>query len=89
VTTGRIGDVFPRSRPEFRASYLAAVKELKGCKRVAVQISDDFSWEYPMWTLLPAGVYGDTEVDVVPRAPARPCSAVIELNQVLTFTDRG
>jgi hypothetical protein len=29
VTTGRIGDVFPRSRPEFRASYLSAVKELK------------------------------------------------------------
>jgi hypothetical protein len=88
VTTGRIGDVFPRSRPEFRASYLSAVKELKGCKRVALEISGDYSWEYPMWPLLPAGVFGDSEIVVVPHARGRPCSAVIELNQVLTSTNQ-
>jgi 4-amino-4-deoxy-L-arabinose transferase-like glycosyltransferase len=88
VTTGRIGDVFPRSRPEFRASYLAAIKELKRCKRVAIEVSDDYSWEYPMWTLLPAGVFGDSEIVVVPHANGSPCSALIELNQVLTSTSQ-
>jgi len=83
VTTGSIGDVFPRTRSEFRDSYLSAVKELKGCRRVAIEISDDY-WEYPMWALLPAGVFGDTKLVVVPKARARPCSAVVELNRVLT-----
>ena len=86
VPTGRIGDVFPRIRPEFRASYLTAIKELKGCRRVAIEVSDDYSWEYPIWTLLPAGVFGDSEVIVVRDAHGRPCSAVIELNQVRTST---
>jgi 4-amino-4-deoxy-L-arabinose transferase-like glycosyltransferase len=83
VTTGSIGDVFPRSRPEFRHSYLSAVQKLKGCRRVTIEVVDD-SWEYPMWTLLPAGVFGDTKLVVVPKARARPCSAVIEVDRVLT-----
>jgi hypothetical protein len=88
LTTGRIGDVFPRSRPAFRASYLSAVEELQGCRRVAIEVSDDYSWEYPIWTLLPADVFGDSDIVVVPEARGRPCSAVIELNHVLTAIDR-
>jgi hypothetical protein len=88
VPTSRIGDVFPRIRPEFRASYLTAIKELKGCRRVAIEVSDDYSWEYPMWTLLPAGAFGDSEIVVVPHTHGRPCSAAIELNQVLASPDR-
>jgi Dolichyl-phosphate-mannose-protein mannosyltransferase len=88
VRTGIISDVFPRSRPAFRASYLSAVKELKGCRHVAIEVSDDYTWEYPMWTLLPAGVFGDSELVVVPEVRGEPCSAVIELNQVLTTAGR-
>jgi 4-amino-4-deoxy-L-arabinose transferase-like glycosyltransferase len=76
VTKGRVTDVFPRAPAEFRNSYLSSADQLKGCKRVRFVVAGDYSWEYPMWTLLGAGVFGDTEIQVVPTARA-PCSAVI------------
>jgi 4-amino-4-deoxy-L-arabinose transferase-like glycosyltransferase len=78
VTTGPIGDVFGRSRSDIGESYLAAAEQLKGCRRVAIELSGDFSGEYSMWTLLPAGVFGNTKLVVVPKTRAQPCSAVIE-----------
>jgi 4-amino-4-deoxy-L-arabinose transferase-like glycosyltransferase len=88
VTTGSVGDVFPRSRPDIRDSYLSAVEQLKGCKRVSVELTGDFSNEYQMWALLRAGVFGKTKLVVVRKARTQPCSAVVEPNQVLTSTDQ-
>jgi 4-amino-4-deoxy-L-arabinose transferase-like glycosyltransferase len=84
ATTGRIDDVFRHTSPEFRDSYLAAVGQLKGCKRIAIELSGNYSWEYPMWTLLPAGAFGDSKIVVVSTARGQPCSAVIDGNRVLT-----
>jgi hypothetical protein len=83
LASGRIGEVFPRSRPDIRNSYLSSAERLKGCKRVTVELSGDFSGEYPMWTLLHAGVLGDTRLVVVPKVRDERCSAVIEPNRVL------
>jgi 4-amino-4-deoxy-L-arabinose transferase-like glycosyltransferase len=86
LTTGRIDETFSRSRPDIRDSYLSAVEQLKGCKRVSIELTGDFSNEYQMWALLRAGVFDDTKLVVVRRARTRPCSAVVEPNRVLTST---
>jgi len=81
LTSDRTEDVFLH-RPELRRTYLLAAKQLRHCKRVAVGLSDNFSWEYPMWPLLRAGVFGDVQLVVVPKARGRPCSAVIDAKGV-------
>jgi Dolichyl-phosphate-mannose-protein mannosyltransferase len=87
LTRDRTEDVFLH-RPELRHSYVSAAKELDHCKVVAVELSDNFSWEYPMWSLLHAGVFGDTRLVVVPKARGRPCSAVINANGVIDVVAR-
>jgi hypothetical protein len=87
LTRNRTEDVFLH-RPELRHSYVSAAKELDHCKVVAVELSDNFSWEYPMWTLLHAGVFGDARLIVVPKARGRPCSAVINANGVMDTVPR-
>jgi 4-amino-4-deoxy-L-arabinose transferase-like glycosyltransferase len=81
LTRDRTEDVFLH-RPELRHSYVSAAKELDQCEVVAVELSDNFSWEYPMWSLLHAGVFGDTRLVVVPKAGAGRCSAVIDAKGV-------
>jgi hypothetical protein len=87
LTRDRTEDVFLH-RPELRHSYVSAGKELDHCKVVAVELSDNFSWEYPMWSLLHAGVFGDTRLVVVRKANGRPCSAVINANGVMDAVAR-
>jgi 4-amino-4-deoxy-L-arabinose transferase-like glycosyltransferase len=82
LTRDRTEDVFLH-RPELRHSYVSAAKELDHCKVVAVELSDNFSWEYPMWSLLHASVFGDTRLVVVPKARGQPCSAVINASGVI------
>jgi 4-amino-4-deoxy-L-arabinose transferase-like glycosyltransferase len=89
LTTGRLGESFSRSRPDIRNSSLSAVEQLEDCKRVSIELTGDFSNEYQMWALLRAGVFGNTELVVVRKAGARPCSAVVEPSRVLTTTNEG
>jgi dolichyl-phosphate-mannose-protein mannosyltransferase len=82
VAKGYSADIFLH-RPDLRGSYLSAVEQLKGCKRVQIELAGNFSWEYPMWSLLGAGIFGDARLVVVPKVRARPCSAVIEPSAVI------